>query len=107
MRGTFRTVGLVTLVAAGGLLTAGTASAAPGLSPAQACDPQIVSRDVPTSWIPRSPSEQNRRITWDQISKWDADRDDHLSDQELDNFRNAAERIPGGPDCSRPADPPR
>jgi hypothetical protein len=68
---------------------------------------QAASRDVPIGWIPRSPAEQDRRVRWSQVSKWDADHDDRLSDREVAEFRNAGEPIPGGPDCSRPEDPPR
>lgn len=67
----------------------------------------MISRDVPASWIPRSPAEGDRRFKWEQVSKWDGDRDGRLSDREVEDFHKTGERIPGGPDCSRPEQPGR
>jgi hypothetical protein len=107
MRNKVRVVNLVVLIATGGLLTAGTASAAPASAPFRgpACGPNVISRDVPASWIPRSPWERDRRFRWDQVRKWDGNHDNRLSDQEIAAFHRAGERIPGGPNCSRPERP--
>jgi hypothetical protein len=109
MRGKLRAAGVVGLVTVAGLLTAGTASAAPAsvTSRGPACGPDVISRDVPATWVPRTPAEGDRRFRWDQVRKWDADHDNRLSDREIDEFRKAGERVPGGPDCSRPEQPGR
>ena len=59
MQGKLRAVGLVGLVTAAGLLTAWTASAAPApaASRGPACGPNMIRRDIPSSWpLDRPPS---------------------------------------------------
>ena len=112
MRRTIRAMTLVGLVTAAGLATAGAASAAPALParsapPAQMCAPTTRSNAVPTAWIPVSRAEQDRRLRWDQVSRWDRDRNGRLSPAEVRAFQNAAVAVPGGPDCGRPENPPR
>ena len=110
---TVRALGLVGLVTAAGLLTAGTASAATpmgGRSPANlvpVCRANLPSSAVPATWIPQSAAERDRRLRWDQVSRWDRDRNGRLSPAEVRSFRAAAVRVPGGPDCGRPENPPR
>jgi hypothetical protein len=83
------------------ITTASVASAAPGPR-TPACNSNVLSRDVPDGWIPRSSGDQNKRFSWNQVSQWDKDRNNRLDDQELTTFRNAGQRITGGPNCSRP-----
>jgi hypothetical protein len=93
-------IGLIGLISAGSLLAAGTASADP--RPAQACNAGMVSRDMPQTWLPRSSKEKGKRVRWEQVNRWDSDRNGRLSDREVHAFQKAAVRIAGGPDCGRP-----
>lgn len=109
MRRTARGFTLVGLIVAGAsALTVGTAAAStPRSGPGEACFSAVRSNAMPVEWIPRSPAEADRRITWNQVRAWDRDGNGRLSDPEIARFRAAAAVVPGGPRCERPANPPR
>lgn len=112
MKRILQVVGTVGAVAATGLLTAGAASASTAsealAAPRANCSTGIRSGAVPIAWIPRSPAENDRRLTWQQVRRFDTDRDNRLSDREMSSFRGANRPIPqGGPRCDRPENPPR
>jgi hypothetical protein len=112
MRRTLHAVGLIGLVTAASLGTAGAASAATAtesVSVARAsCSPSMRSRAISDNWIPRSPAENDRRLTWEQVRNFDRDKNDRLSDAERRDFHNADISIlGGGPNCARPDNPRR
>lgn len=111
MRHALQAAGLVAMVTAASLATTGAASAATVTesfsAPRANCAPNIRSRAIPGNWIPRSPSESDRRITWDQVRDFDRDRDDRLSDDELRRFQEADIQPAGGAKCDRPDNPRR
>jgi hypothetical protein len=111
MRRALQAAGLVAMVSAATLATTGAASAATVAESVSAhrpnCSPTIRSRAIPDDWIPRSPAEDDRRLTWVQVRDYDRDHDDRLSDVELRRFRDADVRPAGGPRCDRPDNPRR
>jgi len=112
MRHALQAVGLIGLVIAASLGTAGAASASTSTESASAarpdCSTNMKSRAVSNNWIPRSPEENDRRLSWDQVRNFDRDRDNRLSDREMNEFRNADIPVPnGGPRCDRSDNPKR
>jgi hypothetical protein len=99
------------MVTAATVATTGAASAATvteaAAAPRANCSIVLRSRVIPDNWIPRSPAENDRRLTWEQVRDFDRDRDGRLSDQEVRRFRDADIRPAGGPRCDRPDNPPR
>ena len=112
MRRTLQVIGLVGLVTAASLGATGAASAATATESVSvtraSCSPNMRSRAVPDNWIPQSPAENNRRLSWGQVRKFDRDGNDRLNNAEMRNFRNADISIPeGGPKCARAENPRR
>jgi hypothetical protein len=107
MRRAIQVLGLVGLMTAGGLATAGTASAAPLRNLPPACRVDVRSMAMPAEWIPVSAAERDRRLRWDQVRRWDRNNDGRLSATEIRVFRAGNVMVPGGPDCGRPENPPR
>jgi len=111
MRRALQAAGLVVMVTAAGLATTGVASAATATESFSArpvnCAPNMRSRAIPSEWIPRSPAEDDRRLTWIQVRDFDRDHDGRLSDVEMRDFRNADVPPAGGPRCDRPENPRR
>jgi hypothetical protein len=109
MRRALQAAGLVVAVSAATLATTGAASAATATesvsAPRANCSPTIRSRAIPDEWIPRSPAEDDRRLSWVQVRDFDRDHDDRLSDVELRRFRDADILPAGGPRCDRPDNP--
>lgn len=113
MRRALQAAGLVAMVTAAGLATTGAASATTVAESASApppranCAPNMRSKAIPGDWIPRSRSEDDRRITWEQVRDFDRDHDDRLNDDELRRFQEADVPPAGGPRCDRQENPPR
>jgi hypothetical protein len=113
MRRALQVAGLVTMVTAAGLATTGAASATTVTESASAppppanCAPNMRSKAIPGNWISRSPAENDRRITWEQVRDFDQDRNNHLNDEELRRFHEADIEPAGGAKCERPENPAR
>jgi hypothetical protein len=111
MRRALQAAGLVAMVTAASLATTGAASAATMTESVSAhrgnCAPSMRSKAIPGNWISRSPAENDRRITWEQVRDFDRDHDDRLSDDEVRRFQEADIQPAGGPKCDRPENPRR